>query len=510
MLALSAVPRGLVVCSQPPAADAGAAVLAGGGNAFDAAVAAALTQAVVDPLNAGIGGFGVAQLRTRGSAEPECLGFHAHAPRLARADMFEVTGEMSLVPLAAGTWPVRDDANQIGYLSVGVPGTVAGLAAIGLRHGTRPWGELLEPARRAAGEGWTVTGEQYSEWTRDGPASRLDARTRLSWSACGAAVYTPGGALPRPGARIVNPDLARTLERLSAAGAEDFYRGAIADQIAADFEVNGGLIRRGDLVGFRLDDTPPLETIYRGHRITTPPAPSGGPVLVDILARLDRHDLRGLGHNSADYVRVVAAAMRAAFESMRERLGDPEPGPEATTPLLAWDAEGACVALTHTLGAASGVITPGLGFLYNGALHRFDPVPGRPNSIAPGKRRLTGMSPTIVWAGREPAILVAGAGGNSIVAGIAQVLLNLVEFEMEPAAAAVAPRLHCEGPVITLEGRFGEAVAERVRAAGEEVAVSPHGFDRMVAANVHALATAAWPRAGAGPDPRSGGVCVSG
>lgn len=496
------------MCSQPAAADAGAAVLAGGGSAFDAAVAAAFLQAVVDPLNAGVGGFGVAQLVHAGSPFPESLSFHARAPLLARPDMFEVTGEMSLAPLAAGTWPVRGDANQIGYLSVGIPGTVAGLAAIAERHGSVPWPDLLAPAARTAGEGWRVSGEQFAEWTREGPASRLDARSRLAWSEYGASVYAKNRALPGPGERVVNPDLASTLERLARAGAEDFYRGEIAAAIVRDFQTNGGLIRHGDLEHFRLDEAPPLETTYRGCRLTVPPAPAGGPVLLEILRRLERHDLRALGHNSASYIRLLASAMRAAFGRMREQLGDPEPagGPEATTPLLVWDSAGNAVSLTHTLGAASGVITPGLGFLYNGAMHRFDPVPGRPNSIAPGKRRLTGMSPAIVFRGGRPAALVAGAGGNSIVAGIAQVILNLIDFDMEPAAATAAARAHCEGQTITLEGRFGDALASELLAAGEEVTVSSSGFDRLVAANVHAFATPSWKRPGAGPDPRSAAV----
>lgn len=500
--------RGTVVCSQPAAADAGVSTLRAGGNAFDAAVAAALVQAVVDPLNCGIGGFGVAQLREAGSSLPVHLGFHARAPLLARPDMFEVTGEMSLAPLAAGTWPVRDDLNQIGYLSVGVPGTVAGLAEIARCYCRLGWTELSAPAILACREGWTVTAEQHAEWTREGPASRIDARTRLAWTAYGASVYTNGGAIRRPGERVVNPDHARTLARLAEAGPEDFYQGEIARAIAEDFERNGGLIRAADLEGFTVDRAPALEASYRGLRLTTVPAPAGGSVLLEILERLEPHDLRAVGHNSAAYLRLLAGAFRTAFEGMRDRLGDPG-APEETTHLVTWDEAGNAVVLTHTLGAASGVITPGLGFIFNGALHRFAPMPGHPNSIGPGKRRVTGMSPTIVWRGSEPAILVGGAGGNSIVAGIAQVILNLVEFEMDPLAAVSAPRIHCEGPVITLEGRFPASVAAELAEAGEQVVVSAAGFDRLVAASVNALATPAWPRPGPGPDPRSAGVAFS-
>jgi len=221
------VTRGTVVCSQPAAAEAGVSTLRVGGNVFDAAVAAALMQAVMDPLNCGIGGFGVAQLREAGSSVPAHLGFHARAPLLARPDMFEVTGEMSLAPLAAGTWPVRDDLNQIGYLSVGVPGTVAGLAGIARRHCRLDWKQLDVPAILACREGWTVTAAQHAEWTREGPTSRLDARTRLAWTSYGALVYTADGAVQRSRERVVNPDNARTLERLAEAGPEDFYRGDI-------------------------------------------------------------------------------------------------------------------------------------------------------------------------------------------------------------------------------------------------------------------------------------------
>jgi gamma-glutamyltranspeptidase/glutathione hydrolase len=519
--------NGYLVCAQPEAAEAGAAMLARGGNAIDAAVAAALVQCVVDPLNASIGGFGVAQVRLAGEAASTVVGFHARAPRRAAPDMFRLVAETSAEPLASGTWQVEGDANQIGHLAVGVPGTVAGLAELSDRFGALPWSEALGPAI-AACDGWVVTGEHWADWTRPVPATRLDALERLRYSPDGARVYTDGGALRRPGATIVNEDYGRTLRALAREGARAFYAGDVAAAIAADFERAGGLLRADDLEGYRVDLGPPLELEYRGLRVTAPGPPAGGALVLEILRRLERHDLSALAHNGPEHVRAVSAAMRGAFAAMRDHLGDPEfvadpvgrilggeaavavGAPEETTHVSAVDELGNCAAVTHTLGAASGVVTPGLGFLFNGAMHRFDPVPGRANSIAPGKRRVSGIAPTIVWDGARPLLVVGAAGGHSIVSAVAQAVSNVVDFGMDALAAVSAPRLHCEAARITLEGRFARATLDALAAAGEDVAMVPHRYERMVAGSAQAIVTPAGERPGAGADPRQAGIATGG
>lgn len=527
--------RGIVVCAQPLAAEAGWKILESGGNAVDAAVAAALVQAIVDPLNASLGGFGVAQVRAAGSRVARVISFHARAPLAARPDMFKPVGEVSLDPLASGTYRVRDDTNQIGYLSVGVPGTVAGLAELLSRHGSMDWLAVSVTATRLCLDGWTVTAEHYADWSRAVPASRIDGLTRLAYSSVGRAVYTADGSLRKPGDRVINPEYATTMRMLAADGAHTFYEGELAARIAEDFEQNGGLLRAVDLAGYRAEVTAALEVEYRGFRVTSAPPPAGGLAVLEILRLLERHDVRALGWGTPAFVQALAAAMRLGFAHFRDHVGDPdfvdvpvarllvsagaEPDvdaagargsrePEETTHLCVADEHGTCVSLTHTLGAASGVITPGLGFLYNGAMHRFDPVPGHPNSIAPGKRRTTGIAPTIVWRGDEPILLVGAAGGNSIVGGVVQVIINVLDFGMDALAAVSAPRIHCEGDVVSLEARFPSGLAASLGSMGEKVVVVPSGYDRAVAASVQAITTPAWDRPGAGPDPRQAGVAM--
>jgi gamma-glutamyltranspeptidase/glutathione hydrolase len=509
---------GMVCCAPPVAAEAGIAMLDRGGNAIDAAVAAAFAQGVVDPLNASIGGFGVAQIRPTGATESIIVAFHATAPGAARPDMFEVTGDTSLEPLASGTYPVKKDANQVGYLAPCVPGVVRGLTDLVSTHCRLDLTALLSPAIDLCEAGWVVTQEHWNNWTQRQPTSRLNALARFLATPAAAAIYTRNAELIGVGATIVNPDYSRSLRTIAEQGADAFYSGELAQAIAADFAANGGVLSLADLESYSAEIPAPLSASYRDYRISTAPPPAGGLVVLETLRLLADTNLSGLGHNTAAYVATVSEAFGAAFDYMRRFSGDPafvnvsprETRPEGgeieeTTHVTAVDAEGNWAAITHTLGAASGVVTPGLGFIFNGAMHRFDPVPGRPNSIAPGKRRLSGMSPTIVWSHAEPVLVLGGAGGHSIIAGIVQVILNFVEFGMDPQAAVSAPRFHCEGGKISVEARFAGTVVRELIAAGHEVDLVPASYDRVVGASIHAIGRTGAGFAG-GADPRQGGV----
>lgn len=509
-----------------------------GGNAVDAAVAAAFAQCVLDPLNCSIGGFGVAQVRPAGAPTAAVISFHGRAPLRARPDMFEPLGDNGRAPLAAGTFRVTGDKNQIGYLAPTVPGTLRGLATLLERHDRLPLGAVLAPAIAIARNGWVVSADHWAAWTRRPPAARLDNRTRLCATPAAAAIFTRDGALYEIGQRIVNPDYARTLTELAATGADSFYEGAIADAIAADFAANGGIIGRDDLTGYALGDEPLLTGTFHDYHVTSAPPPAGGLVLLELLNLLEGFDLTALGHNTPAYVHVVTECMRTAFADMEQYLGDPEFAPVPverllskeyadeqrssvvprragavpvhdssggdTTQVRAVDAAGTCVSITHSLGAASGVVTPGLGFIYNGQMHRFDPVPGRANSIAPGKRRVTGMAPTIVWKGERPVAVLGAAGGNSIINGVLQTILNRVVFGMDALAAVSAPRFHCEGGLISLEGRFPQATAQSLSQWGHEVALLPYSYERMLSAAVQAVFLYGSDAQG-GADPRTGG-----
>jgi gamma-glutamyltranspeptidase/glutathione hydrolase len=531
--------KGMINSPQPRATEAGLAILDVGGNAVDAAIAAAFVQAVIDPLNASLGGFGVAQVRPAGASESVVVSFHARAPLQARPEMFELVEALPTEPFASGTYAVKGNANQIGYLSACVPGTVKGLCHLWNRFGSMDLPELLAPATAAARDGFVVTADNWSDWTEKVAPGRLDALSRFRATREAERIYSPAGVLREIGDVVLNPDCARTLSRIAATGGDAFYSGDIATAIVGDFNSNGGLISADDLANYDVEVDAPLERGYHGRRVTVPEPPAGGLVVLDILGRLDRIDLAALGHNSPRYIRVVSSAMRQAFANMRRFLGDPEfveipmskilsgwptagasgsagvedvPHPaqaEETTQLTVVDELGTCVTVTQTLGAASGVVTPGLGFLYNGAMHRFDPIAGRPNSIAPRKRRTTGISPTIVWRGAEPEFILGGAGGLSIIGGVVQVLLNLVDFQMDPLTSVSLPRFHCEESVITLEGRFPSHIASALSSSGESVRLSARSYDRSVAASVHVVVRSADGRLAGGADPRHGGIPMS-
>ena len=513
-----------------------------GGNAVDAAIAAAFVQCVLDPLNASIGGFGVAQIRPAGEPASQVVAFHGRAPSGARPEMFALIEAGGKGPLASGTYLVEGHTNQLGYLAPTVPGTIKGLTEILEGYGRLGLPTVLAPAIETAENGWIVTWDHWFDWTREPPEGRLDALSRFMATPEAARIYTRNGKLRDLGSRIVNPDYARTLRLISTEGPESFYTGKIATIIHNDFGANGGLITSTDLAQYHTESSPPLETTYRGYRITSSPPPAGGIVVLEILSLLEGFDLAAYRHNSAGYVHIVSEAMRIAFDDMNRYLGDPRyvNVPMAmlldkayaaecrtaihpyrtgtvtesstltgeTTHVVAVDQDGTWVSITHSLGAASGVVTPGLGFMFNGQMHRFDPVPGRPNSIAPGKRRTTGMAPTIIWKGNQPRAVLGAVGGNSMIVGVVQVVLNLVNFGMDALSAVSASRFHCEGGKISLEGRFPAATAAALEQLGHSVEVQPFSYDRTLAGAVYAI-TNGDAKVGGAADPRQGGICLS-
>jgi gamma-glutamyltranspeptidase/glutathione hydrolase len=261
---------------------------------------------------------------------------------------------------------------------------------------------------------------------------------------------------------------------------------------------------------------------YRGLRIATSQPPHGGPTLLAILNILEGYDLKALGHNSAEYIYLVSMAMKAAFADRNLFLGDPAfvdvplswmtskaraaewrahidagrpirvdqvpSGPPDTTHVTVVDAQGNCVALTHSLGMSSGVITPGLGFMYNNSMINFDPTPGGRNSIAAGKGRSTGMAPTIVYAGDRPMLVLGAPGASRIITSVLQVMLNVIDFGMSVTDAVAAARFDCQGERIVCHLRIPEYVCERVRAQHPIVRMpQSHGAHGLV----HAIAIGA-------------------
>ncbi len=252
-----------------------------------------------------------------------------------------------------------------------------------------------------------------------------------------------------------------------------------------------------DLAAYRIREPDPMVGTYRGYTVFTSPPPHGGPTLLAILNILEGYDLAALGHNSPAYIHLVSMAMKAAFADRNPSLADPEyvdvpltrmvskeraaewrqridgdeaihvsfapPGPPDTTHLSVVDGQGNCVALTHSLGSSSGVITPGLGFMYNDSMVNFHPWPGHPNSIAPRKSRTTGMTPTIVYKEGRPVLVVGAPGATRIITSVAQVICNVLDFRMSTSDAVLAPRFDCQGDLIKCQARIPEYVCAEVR-----------------------------------------------
>jgi len=537
--------RNVVVAPQPRAAEVGIRMFQRGGNAVDAAVATAFAQGVMDPLWTSLGGFGMMLIHMADATEPIALSFHGTVPGKATPDMFTPIGEEGSTPMATGTWRVKDDANQLGYLAPTVPGLVRGLTDAHRRFGRLKLEEVVEPAAQIAEEGgWRVTPRQISEWTREPPEGRRPDIDRFCATPAARAIYTNNGQLWSVGSSVKNPDLARTLRAIGREGPDVFYKGYIARQIAEDFGKNGGLISYNDLCQYKTDNSPPLRIRYKEYEVFTTPPPSGGLTVLEILNLLSGFDLGKYRHNSVEYLHLLAEAFRWSFRDFSQYLADPafvdvpverllskdhaeemrcwfnperrsclaaDDGmaePKDTTHVSVVDAEGNAVSLTHSLGAASGVVTPGLGFIFNGQMHRFNPYPGHINSIAPGKRRPTGMSPTIVTKNGRPVLVLGAPGGHGIIHGVVQTILNILEYGMPATEAVSVPRLHCENHGITLESRFSTDVVKELTKMGHQVFHSLYPYDRATG-HVQVIKID-WPldSTDGGSDPRTEGVAM--
>lgn len=501
----------MIVSLQPDAVEAGARVLMSGGNAVDAALACAFVQTVVDPLMCGIAGFGSMQVYLPGRGVHEIIDFHGRVPAAATPDMWEhlILGEMD----DGFGFVLQGAVNDLGYHSITTPGTLKAFHEAHRRWGSKPWGDLLEPAIRSAADGFLVTPGVHGYWISPDRPGRTTIHDRLLFSPTGRAIYCDDGGRPRGiGETVRNPDYARTLTRIAAEGSDSFYSGAIAAEIAADMKAHGALLSAGDLAAYETETNAPLEGSYRGLRIATNRPPGGGIMLIEMLNILERFDLRAMGHNSTDYIRTVAEAMKVATADKDAHVGDPRfydvpmerltskgyaaekaeaiaRGEKAhverlgiresrgTTHLTVVDHWGNIVTMTHSLGMMSGVITDGLGFMYNGCMTVFDPRPGRAGSIAPGKARFSSICPTILFDGDRPVLALGAPGGTQIAMGVLQVILNVVDFGMTPQEAVLAPRFSATSDAIAITARIPRWVHEPLEAQGYRCVRSAYSYE---------------------------------
>ncbi len=532
----------LVVAPQPFAVEAGARVLADGGNAMDAALTAALVQGVTDPQECGIGGFGSLHTWDAATRRHTALQFHARAGALVTPNMW---ANRVLEEYRTGFgFRLAGFENDVGWQAVATPGAVAGFGEAHRRWCSRPWSSLLAPAIGLAERGFPLSPHLADSWWHNAEFGFAPPTWRLTNTPAAAAIFTIDGATPRrTGDTLVQKDYAHTLRRLAESGPAEFYSSDIGQTLGRAIRAHGGYVTEEDLASYRVRERAPVVGVYRGLTIVSDPLPAGGATLVQMLNALSHFDLATLGHNSPRYIDVVARVMQWAFADWTTRLGDPEFAPDMTDAITAPDYAaqaaqqirdgvkfavprlqpteskdtthinvvdqwGNIVSLTHSLGFSSGVVVDGLGFQLNNAMNCFHPLPGQANSIAPGKARLTGMAPTIVYRDETPVIVIGAPGGTQIITGVLQVLLNLIDFGMSPVEAVSAPRFDAQSDVIDTQARIPLATLAALEAIGHKVCreVYSYGSFGLVHVAQRDEATGLWRGAA---DPGGDGMALS-
>ena len=513
---------GMAAAKTPLATEAGAAMLRAGGNAVDAAVAMGFASGVVEPWGSGLGGGGYMVVQQPGEAAV-VVEYPMVAPAGATPDMF---------PLAGGTdpslfgWPnVVDSANLLGHRSVAVPGTVAGLTLALERFGTMSLPEVMAPAIHYAEDGIAVD----ASWTYV-TARYLATLSRFPET---ARVFLPDGAIPFTERQLDptifrQPDLARTLRAIADGGRDAFYGGEIGASIADHLSENGAVFGRDDLTGYAATVAPAASTSYRGYDVSSPGGGTGGTTLLQSLNILSGFDMIEHRHNSVTHLHLLAHAFRAAFADRFAYLADPTQVdvpldvllsadyaaeramtfswdhvatvaagdrdrlgvthglaasvPDyvtggSTTHFSAIDGDGLAVATTQTLLSLFGsrVTAPGTGVLLNNGMMWFDPEPGRPNSIAGGKRPLSNMAPVVIARDGQAVGSLGASGGRLIMNCNAQIAMNMVDFDFSAMPAVNAPRIDASTRNLLVSARLPRHVQEELVTLGHPVVALQEG-----------------------------------
>src|SRR6516225_7639632 len=421
--------RGGIVASQnATSARVGADILSAGGTAVDAAVATAFALTAVEPWNSGLGGIGVMVVQQAGTERAEVVDFGPISPSGLDPAAFRLTGEMRTELF---TWPqVVGDLNMHGPLSFMIPSAVRGYALALERFGRTPWRELVSPAISLARAGLPVDWFATVKVASAAADLRRYEESRRIWLPDSLPPVCPADT---DHASLPLGRLADALERLAQAGPDDFYQGEIARSIAADTRAAGGVLSTGDLSGYRARIVPALDVPYRGAVFQTAPGMTAGPTLARVLGRLAGH--RFAGRPDTAYFEAVIDALRQAYAERLETMGDVEAGSTTSTShITAVDQQGGIAALTTTLLSSFGsrYVLPATGMLMNNGVMWFDPQPGRPNSIGPGKRALTNMCPVVAARERRPWFGVGASGGRRILGAVLQLASFIVDFGMDP------------------------------------------------------------------------------
>ena len=535
--------RGMVVTNHPLGSAAGAEMLAAGGNAVDAAIAALFALTVVEPMMVGIFGAGMTHLRL-GDGRHLVIDNYTTAPAASRPDMYRPVSD---------TWPdylrVEGDVNLVGLLSVGVPGTLKAWSEAVARFGRLDLETLIQPAIRHAERGFRATPylvEAVTETAADLARFPETART-----------FLPGGAPIKPGDLVVMADYAATLRLIAAKGPGVLYGGDLGATVADYMRGAGGIITLDDLARYETIERRPIVGRYRGFEVAgAPPPTAGGLHLIEMLNILEGFDPRSLGFGTADYFHLIAEVLKIGFADRDACTGDPAfvdipverltskeyaaarrakiradragdytaSGAAAaraastsahTTHVTTADADGNVVAMTQTINNLFGskATVPGTGILLNNTMALFDPHPGRPASIAPGKRVTSSMAPTIVLREGKPAWALGLPGGVRIFTSVFQAVVNLIDHGMTLQQAVEAPRVWSQGQELEMEQDIPAAIREGVAARGHRVVAVPAvagGMNAVAFAGDGTLEGAACWRADGTPVGVSGGLARPG
>ena len=507
--------HGMVVAMEATAADVGLSVLKAGGNAVDAAVAAGFAMAVTHPFAGNIGGGGYMLIRMA-DGRTTFIDFRERAPEKSSRNMYlDAKGELT-----------KDSVE--GWRSSGVPGTVRGFEIAVTKYGKRTWAENMTPAVELASKGFPVS---YAL------AEGLKSSKSLAGAPESKRIFQKNGAFYDVGERLVQPELGQTLQRIAANGPGEFYEGETAKRFAEEMAKHGGIISLADLKNYKAVERTPLSGTYHGYTIlTAPPSSSGGNALLEMLGILDDTGYETGGSGSASAIHYAAEAMRRAYADRNAYVGDPDfvkvpmkglldpayhaklratidaeratpsdqvrPGRPSgsesmeTTHYSVVDAEGNAVSVTYTLngGYGNGITVPGLGFLLNnemddfsakpGTANMFGLVQGEANAIAPGKRPLSSMTPTIVLKDGKLFMTAGAPGGSRISTAVLQVILNVIDFGMNVQDAVDAPRFHhqWQPDTLSLERGISPDTVAILKSRGYDVDYAPGVVLAQVAA----------------------------
>ncbi len=495
-------PHAMVVSESAQATQAGLEILKKGGNAVDAAAAVALALGVTNAGSCGLGGGGFMLIYMARQGQFFALDFRETAPKAATADMYIRNGHPN------------ERLAVVGPLAVGVPGQVAGIRDALKRFGTMTFQQVAAPAIKLARDGFPITSLLAGEIAHN--------RNYIAAEPEFAKVFLrPDGSAPPAGTVIRQPELARTLERLGNRPAENFYHGEIAREIASYIKSQGGIITTDDLSDYRAVWREPLHRAFQGNEVYVMPPPSSGGVLLEMLGMLEPGHLPGLGLNSPPYLARLAEVMRQGFidralyadpafvhvplqvllspkhidEARRRALHHNTLAPRiapahdhGTSNFCVVDKDGNVVALTTTINTAFGakMMVPKLGVVLNDEMDDFAVAPNVPNvyrlqgakanEIAPGKRPLSSMTPIIVVSHGRPIMTTGGSGGPTILTGVLQVTLNILDFHLGPEQAVTTPRIHEQASpdIIFAEAAIPEPTRRALSEMGYKLKVVPH------------------------------------